>query len=80
MRSLFEERFEEELRKIAQAIGRKGGIKRADKVYQRIGRARQRYPSVQYYYDIEVELNKDKTTALSIQWEKNEQRYGLVTN
>jgi len=75
MRSLFEERFEEELRKIAQAIGRKGGIKRADKVYQRIGRARQRYPSVQYYYDIEVELNKDKTTALSIQWEKNEQRY-----
>ncbi|HEY1871003.1 MAG TPA: hypothetical protein VGG71_08090, partial [Chitinophagaceae bacterium] len=61
--------------KIAQATSRKGGIKRADKVHQRIGRARERYPSVQYYYDIEVELNKDKTTVLSIRWEKNAQRY-----
>jgi len=75
MRTQFEQRFEEELRKIAESLGRKGGIKKTDKVHQRIGRARERYPSVQYYYDIEVTTSADKETATSIQWQKNEARY-----
>ncbi len=73
MRVQFEQRFEEELRKIADALTRKGGVKKADKVHQRIGRARQRYPSVQYYYDIEVTATANKAT--SMQWQKNEARY-----
>ncbi len=73
MRAQFEQRFEEELRKIAEALDRKGGIKKTDKVHERIGRARERYPSVQYYYDIEVAAKND--TATSIKWQKNEERY-----
>jgi transposase len=75
MRIQFEQRFEEDLCKIAEALNRKGGIKRADKVHERIGRARERYPSVQYYYDIEVITSEDKATATSIKWQKNEARY-----
>ena len=75
MRTQFEQRFEEELRKIAEALGRKGGVKKTGKVHERIGRARERYPSVQYYYDIEVTASADKITTTSIQWGKNEARY-----
>jgi len=50
MKSQFEKRFEEQLQKIYKAIHGKGGIKKADKVYERIGRAKQKYPSVQQHY------------------------------
>ena len=73
MRDLFEQRFEMELQKIAQSLSRKGGTKKASKVHERIGRARERYGSVQYYYDIEVRQDKDTATALI--WSKNEQQY-----
>ncbi len=75
MRSQFEQRFEMELQKIVQALNRKGGIKKAAKVYERIGRDRERYPSVQYYYDIEVTLSKDNRIAITVSWSKNEQQY-----
>jgi transposase len=74
MRSQFEQRFEMELEKIAQSIGRKGGTKKAARVHERIGRARGRYPSVQYYYDIEV-ASQDNQTATALSWSKNEQQY-----
>jgi len=75
MRVQFEQRFEMELQKIAQSLDHKGGTKKAVKVYERIGRARERYPSVQYYYDIEVTLSKDNHTATAVSWSKNEQQY-----
>jgi len=75
MRRQFEERFETELRKIAQSLDRKGGTKKTSKVHERIGRARERYPSVQYYYDIEVTLSEDNSTVKAISWSKNEQQY-----
>jgi transposase len=75
MRSQFEERFEMELRKIADSLKRKGGTKKAAKVHERIGRARERYPSVQYYYDITVSLSQDNQTATQLHWSKNEEQY-----
>lgn len=75
MRSQFEQRFELELQKVAQSIQRKGGTKKAAKVHERIGRARERYPSVQYYYDIEVSLTPDNQIVTAVHWSKNEQRY-----
>lgn len=77
MRSQFEERLEMELQKIAQSLERKGGVKKASKVHERIGRARERYPSVQYYYDIEVTLSKDNRKAIAMSWSKNEQQYAI---
>ena len=76
MRSQFEQRFELELQKIAQSLKRKGGTKKASKAYERIGRARERYSSVQYYYDIEVTLDKDNNQiATAMSWSKNEEQY-----
>jgi transposase len=75
MRVQFEQRFEMELQKIAQSLERKGGTKKADRVHQRIGRARERYPSVQYYYTIEVTLSPGNDIATAINWSKNEQQY-----
>ena len=76
MREQFEQRFELELQKIAQSLERKGGAKKASKIHQRIGRARERYSSVQYYYDIEVTLSKDNNQiAIALGWSKNEEQY-----
>lgn len=75
MRSQFEHRFEMELQKIAQSVERKGGTKKAAKVHERIGRARERYPSVQYYYDIEVTISEDNHTVTSVNWSKNEEQF-----
>ncbi|MEJ7589322.1 MAG: IS1634 family transposase [Ferruginibacter sp.] len=75
MRSRFEQRFETELQKIAQSVERKGATKKAAKVHQRIGRARERYGSVQYYYDIAVTLSQDNETVTALNWSKNEQQY-----
>ena len=75
MRNQFEQRFELELQKIAQSVGRKGGTKRAAKVHERIGRARERYSSVQYYYDVKVHLTEDQKTVTSVEWSKNAVQY-----
>jgi hypothetical protein len=70
MKNRFETRFEEELAKIKTSLGKKGGVKQADKVNQRIGRAKQKYPSAQGRYDIELTLNEQKTIALEMAWGK----------
>ena len=75
MKNQFEQRFEEELQKILTGIQSKVGIKKADKVQQRIGRARQRYRSVQRYYIIEVSLDAKKQVATGITWRKDEDRH-----
>ena len=76
----FEQRFEAELQKIYSAIHRKGGIKKIDKVQQRIGRAKEKYPSAQQYYHIEVSRDKANRIATNITWQKDETKHGDKTN
>lgn len=76
MKLQFEKRFEEELQKIHKAIHRKGGTKKLDKVHQRIGRAREKYPSVNYYYNIEVMADETTKLATDITWQKDEAKHG----
>lgn len=75
MKNQFEKRFEEQLQKIHKAIHGKGGIKKADKVYERIGRAKQKYPSIQQYYTITVSINEQTKLATDIKWHKDEQKH-----
>jgi hypothetical protein len=56
MNEQFQQRFEEGMQKIADSLTKKGGIKQADKVHERIGRLKQKFPSIGRYYDIEVEV------------------------
>ncbi|WP_449495064.1 IS1634 family transposase [Belliella filtrata] len=75
MKLQFENRFEQELQKIHNALHSKGGIKKADRVHQRIGRAKEKYPSVQGYYDITVSSDAKTGIATEITWEKDTERH-----
>jgi transposase len=57
MNGLLAQRFEEGIQNINAGTGKKGGTKKLDKVHQRIGRLKQKYPSVHKYYDISVTDN-----------------------
>lgn len=65
MNGLLSQRFEEGIKSISQGINKKGGTKTLDKVHQRIGRLKAKYPSVHRYYDI-VLADNGKGTATSI--------------
>jgi transposase len=54
MNGLLAQRFEEGIKSINEGANKKGGTKKLDKVHQRIGRLKQKYPSAQKYYDISV--------------------------
>ena len=55
MNSLFRKRFEGGLESARASLAKKGGIKAYDKVCERIGRLKARYPSVSRFYKIEYD-------------------------
>lgn len=62
MNELFRVRFEAGLQKIADSLTKKGGVKQLSKVYERIGRLKQKYPSIHKHYDIEVFTTNGEST------------------
>lgn len=75
MKLQFEKRFDQELQKIHAALHSNGGVKKSDKVHRRIGRAKQKYPSVQHYYDITVSSEAKTGLATEITWQKDADRH-----
>jgi transposase len=75
MKLQFEKRFEQELQKIHSALHSKGGVKKLDKVHQRIGRAKEKYPSVQHYYAITVSSDAKTNLATEITWRKDQAKH-----
>lgn len=73
MNGLLSQRFEEGIQSISEGISKKGGTKKLDKVWERIGRLKQKYPSVHKYYDITVSDNgKGTATGISCEHKKGE--------
>ena len=75
MNEQFQQRFEQGMQNIADSLSKKGGVKQADKVYERIGKLKQKYPSIARYYDVEVIVSelapgKSKGKGNEIQNEK----------
>lgn len=70
MNQQFEQRFLEELQTARAALSKKGGTKKYDKVCERVGRSKQRYPSANRFYSVEVVADKDKEKATDIIWKK----------
>ena len=64
----FCERYEEELDNVAQALHKKGGIKKYGKVMERIGRIKERYPTANKHYEVEVE--KEDELAVALHWKR----------
>lgn len=69
MANKLDEKFEAKLSGIAQGLHKKGGIKKADKVWERIGRARESSSRSQKKYDIEVKQKEGK--AIEVTWTKH---------
>lgn len=70
MRNKFIELIEQGLENISRGLTRKGGTKRFDKVCERVGRIRQKYPIISSYYKIDViPSKKKKGYAENIKWE-----------
>lgn len=65
MNGLLSQRFEQGIQNIQDGIVNRGGTKKLNKVYERIGRLKQKYPSVHTYYDITV-CDDGNGTATSI--------------
>lgn len=66
MNGLLSQRFEEGIQNINDGISKKNGTKKIEKVYERIGRLKQKYPTVHKYYDIAVtDDGKGLATQLS---------------
>ena len=65
--TLKEKRFREDLMRLQNSVA-KGNIQAADKVNQRIGRIRERYPSIAQHYQIDLTLDEEgkKATALAL--------------
>jgi hypothetical protein len=56
------------LEKIACSLQKKHGTKKTAKVYERIGRAKERFPSVHHCYHIEVKVDEQTDTVTAITW------------
>jgi len=69
MNEQFTQRFEEGLRAIQKGIVSKGGIKKTAKVWEHIGRLKEKYSSTNQYYQITVSDN-GKGTATNLDFEK----------
>lgn len=64
------QRYEEELKAVSESVKKKYGTKKVEKVWERIGRIKERNRRVNKYYDIHVETNKDIVTEIT--WQRKE--------
>lgn len=70
MNRKFKQRFEEELQKAKASLTKSNGTKKYEKVIERVGRARQKYPSIAKFYVIDyIADNPEKPVNMAdIQW------------
>jgi hypothetical protein len=69
MNSRFTERFEQGLTQIKESLSKKSGVKKQEKVWERIGRLKAKYPSINKHYEIETEADK-KGIVINITWKQ----------
>lgn len=85
MNAQFKQRFETGLQQIKDSLSKKSGIKTVEKVAERIGRVKQKYPSISKYYKIDILKNESGDKVIDLEWEmikapENEGHYLLRTN
>lgn len=81
MKSLFQDRFKQEIDKARVALDKKGGIKTEDKVQRRIGRIIEKYPSIAKHYLIEVKAENQIAKQINLikkeSYQKDENHLGV---
>ena len=63
-----QQQFEQDLQKLHQGLSKKYCTKRVDKVHQRIGRLKQKYPQVTKHYTLEVSEDEQGVNATALTW------------
>jgi transposase len=72
MRERAQKRFEEGLAAIGASLQNPRGVKRYDKIIERVGKLRQRHASIAQFYEIRVERSGDQAGALHWRIENEE--------
>jgi transposase len=73
MKAQFQKRYEEGLQNIATSLTKKKGAKRYEKVLERLGRLRERYPTIAQFYRIEVRQEMDKVKEITWEIDREEE-------
>lgn len=65
-------RYEMELEKLAAGLHKKRGIKKYEKILERLGRLKEKYKKVGQFYDVNVATDEPRKNVIEITWEKKE--------
>jgi len=65
-----QKRFEAELQRIHDGLSRPRTTKRLDKLHQRIGRLKERYPGIGGHYTIELVADETGDKAVAVHWQR----------
>lgn len=71
IKNRFEQGYVVQLELIKQGLFKPRGIKKSGKVQQRIGRAKQKYPSIHHLYNITLDIDTATQTVRNIYWQKD---------
>ena len=66
-----EQGYEKQLHLIKQSLAKPRGVKKVDKVQQRLGRAKQKYPSVHHLYNIYLDIDSSKQIVKDLHWQRD---------
>lgn len=78
MDSLKEERFVQGLNALQTTVA-KGNVKLLEKVGERVGRLKERYPSIARHYEITLDLDADQKKVTALFWTKKPTRTERTT-
>ena len=74
------ERLEKELGKLHAGLSKPQSTKRLEKVWQRIGRLREKYPKASAHYQIQVEADEQGKQAVAVSWERKPAGNSIATH
>ena len=74
------ERLEQELKKLHAGLSKPRSTKRLEKVWQRIGRLREKYPKASAHYQIQVEADGKGKKAVAVSWERKPAGNSIATH
>lgn len=75
-----EQGYESQLNLIKQSLAKLRGIKKLAKVQQRLGRAKQKYPSVHQLYIIHLNVDSSSQTVKDLHWQKDIEKSNELKN
>ena len=74
------ERLEKALGKLHAGLSKPRSTKRLEKVWQRIGRLREKYPKASAHYQIQVEADAQGKQAVAVTWERKPAGNSIATH